>query len=375
MPDPGPASPALLEVDDITVRYGPRIAVDRVSLALRPGLIGALVGPSGCGKTTLLRAVAGFVEVSAGRIRLNGKRVSDPQGTVPPEQRRVGMVFQDLALFPHLDVTGNIGFGLRSDARAWRERRVAELLELMGLAEYRDTYPHQLSGGQQQRVAIARAMAPKPMLLLLDEPFSSLDPELREQLPRELRDIFRQDGMTALLVTHDQQEAFAMADEIGVMRDARLEQWDTAYNLYHKPATRFVAGFVGEGVRIPGTLLDERTVLTELGELCGTMPPGFRPGQVVEVLLRPDDVVHDDGSPLRAQVLDRTFRGAEFLYHLALESGSRLLCLAASHHNHAPGDAIGVRPELDHLVLFAQDTGASPRPPEAAVVDSTRLQR
>ena len=365
----------MLEVDDITVRYGARIAVDRVSLALRPGLIGALVGPSGCGKTTLLRAVAGFVEVSAGRIRLSGKRVSDPQGTVPPEQRRVGMVFQDLALFPHLDVTGNIGFGLRSDTRVWRERRVAELLELMGLAEYRDTYPHRLSGGQQQRVAIARAMAPKPMLLLLDEPFSSLDPELREQLPRELRDIFRQDGMTALLVTHDQQEAFAMADEIGVMRDARLEQWDTAYNLYHKPASRFVAGFVGEGVTIPGTLLDERTVLTELGELCGTMPPGFQPGQVVEVLLRPDDVVHDDDSPLRARVLDRTFRGAEFLYHLALKSGSRLLCLAASHHNHAPGDAIGIRPELDHLVLFPQDTGATPRPPEPAVVDSTRLQR
>ena len=355
----------MLEVDDITVRYGHRTAVERLSLGLRASRIGALVGPSGCGKTTLLRAVAGFIGVATGSIRINGKRVSNPQATVPPEQRRVGMVFQDLALFPHLDVAGNIAFGLRGDARAWRARRVDELLELMGLSEYRTTYPHQLSGGQQQRVAIARAMAPKPMLLLLDEPFSSLDPALREQLPRELRGIFRDDGITVLLVTHNQREAFAMADEIGVMRDGELEQWDTAYNLYHQPATRFVAGFVGEGVTIPGTVLDSRSVLTELGELHGDLPERCVAGQVVDVLLRPDDVVHDDASPQQARVMDRTFRGAEFLYTLALDSGRRILCLAASHHDHAVGAAIGVRPELDHLVLFPHEM-ASGRGPDAA---------
>lgn len=264
------------------------------------------------------------------------------------------MVLQDLALFPHLTVAQNIGFGLGQFDRAKRLRRVGELLEIIGLYDLAKNYPHELSGGQQQRVAIARAMAPRPQLLLLDEPFSSLDPELREQLPRELRHIFREEEVTVLLVTHDQKEAFAMTDEIGVMRAGRLEQWDTAYRLYHRPTTRFVADFIGEGVMLPGRVMDTNRVDMELGILSSKRPLEQAPNTLVDVLLRPDDVLHDDDSPLKARIVSRSFRGAHFLYTLALASGHHALCLAGSHHDHQPGELIGIRAEIDHLVVFPQ---------------------
>jgi iron(III) transport system ATP-binding protein len=349
----------MLEIDHLTVAYGDYPAVVDLSLQIEDGIIGCLVGPSGCGKTTLLRTVAGFEEPAAGSVTLGGQRVSLPGRVLPPEQRKVGMVFQDLALFPHLSVAENIGFGLKSRPRRDREHRVAALLELIGLTELGKVFPHELSGGQQQRVAIARALAPGPRLLLMDEPFSSLDPELRETLPRELREIFREDGVTALLVTHDQTEAFAMADQIGVMRAGRLEQWATAYRLYHEPATRFVADFIGEGVMLPGTVVDARSVETELGTLHGKVPAGCEPGSLVDILLRPDDVLHDDASPLKARVVERRFRGAQFLYTLALDSGRRVLCLAQSHHDHRTGEPIGIRTELDHMVVFPQTSGTT----------------
>ncbi|KAB7623933.1 ABC transporter ATP-binding protein [Alkalilimnicola sp. S0819] len=349
----------MLELQDLTVAYDQYPAVVDVSFRLPAGLIGCLLGPSGCGKTTLLRTVAGFQRPAAGEIRLAGKKVSDAACVVPPERRGVGMVFQDLALFPHLTVAENIAFGLSGQRGAERHRRVAELLELIGLHQLGGAYPHELSGGQQQRVAIARAMAPKPKLLLLDEPFSSLDPDLRAQLPRELRRIFREDGITALLVTHDQNEAFAMADQIGVMRDGALEQWDSAYRLYHEPATRFVADFVGEGVMLPGTVLDSRRVRTELGVMESDEALRPPPNTLVDILLRPDDLLHDDKSPLKARIVERSFRGGHFLYTVALASGRRVLCQADSHHDHKPDEAIGIRAELDHLVIFEQavDTG------------------
>lgn len=345
----------MLELESVTVRYGDQSAVLDLSLGLTRGQIGCLIGPSGCGKTTVLRAIAGFERPAAGRVRLGGRVVSTADKMVAPEQRRIGMVFQDLALFPHLDIARNIGFGLQRLSRRDRDRRVAELLELTGLEGTARAYPHELSGGQQQRVAVARAMAPRPMIMLLDEPFSSLDPELRESLPRELREIFRNDGITVLQVTHDQPEAFAMADEIGVLRDGRLEQWDTAYGLYHMPRTRFVADFIGEGVMLPGEVIDARLVDTELGQIRTRIPEDCAVGSAVDILLRPDDVQHDDRSSLTARVVDRTFRGAQFLYTLALNSGHRILCLAASHHDHPPGEDIGIRPELDHVVVFPRD--------------------
>jgi iron(III) transport system ATP-binding protein len=341
-----------LEVVDVTVAYAANVVVGHVSFELEEGSIGCLLGPSGCGKTTLLRAIAGFEPVTGGTIRLHGERVSDDGRNVPPERRRVGMLFQDLALFPHMTVFDNVAFGLDKLAPAARSARVAELLALVGLADQARRYPHQISGGQQQRIALARALAPRPEMLLLDEPFSTLDAELREQLASELRSILKAEGMTALLVTHDQFEAFAVADQIGLMHAGRIVQWDSAYNLYHRPATRFAANFIGLGVMLPGVVLDEHRVETELGVLTGRMPTGFTPGELIEILVRPDDVQHNDSSSLRARIERRQFRGAEFLYSLRLETGSRVLCFAPSHHDHQIGDQLGIEMQMEHFVMF-----------------------
>jgi iron(III) transport system ATP-binding protein len=347
--------PRQLEVRDVSVAYGDTTVVKEVTFLLERGVIGCFLGPSGCGKTTLLRAIAGFEPVSAGEIRLHGKPVSRPGRTVPPEQRRVGMVFQDFALFPHLSVEGNLGFGLRKLSHRDRKQRVEELLALVGMAHARRQYPHQLSGGQQQRIALARAMAPRPDILLLDEPFSSMDAELREQLAREVREVLKRDGITAILVTHDQLEAFAMADQIAVMSNGRIHQWGSGFTLYHEPADRFVADFIGQGVMLPARVTDDLRVETELGVLAGRTPHGLTRGRRAEILVRPDDVLHDDESPMKAEVVARAFRGAEYLYTLRLASGTRILCLVQSHHDHAPGEMIGIRPELEHLVAFPTD--------------------
>ncbi|MGH8706925.1 MAG: ABC transporter ATP-binding protein [Burkholderiales bacterium] len=336
-----------LEIRSLQHGYNGRRVVCGLDVALERGAIGCLLGPSGCGKTTVLRCIAGFEAIAGGEILLGGVRVSGPGVMLPPEARRIGMVFQDYALFPHLTVARNIAFGLHGAARAGREARVRELAGLTGLGDALGQYPHELSGGQQQRVALARALAPRPELLLLDEPFSNLDVDLRERLSLEVREIIKASGATAMLVTHDQNEAFAMADEIGVMRAGCVEQWDSAYNLYHRPANRFVADFVGQGVFLPARRLGARQVEIELGVIEGDIP-----SEAGEILLRPDDVVHDDAAPIKAEVLHKAFRGAEILYTLKLASGRRVLALVPSHHNHALGEKIGIRLDVDHVVAF-----------------------
>ena len=346
---------ALVEVSELVHSYGTAPVLQDLSFTLSAGAIGCFLGPSGCGKTTLLRCLAGFEELLAGEIRFNGRVMSTRRLTVAPENRRVGFVFQDYALFPHLSVEANVGFGLQRWERPLRRRRTAEMLELVGLDRLGHVPPNELSGGQQQRVALARALAPGPDLLLLDEPFSNLDVELRGRLSIEVRDIIKEIGATAILVTHDQYEAFALADRVGVIRSGSLEQWDGPYDLYHRPKTRFVADFVGQGVFLRARLLADGRVATELGELSvsvGGRPP---PNDQVDVLLRPDDIVHEDSSPLRAQVLARAFRGAEFLYTLRLSSGTVLLSLVPSHHDHAVGEHIGIRLAIDHVIAFAAD--------------------
>jgi iron(III) transport system ATP-binding protein len=339
----------LLEIQNLRHAYGDYEVVRGLTFSLPRGAIGCLLGPSGCGKTTVLRCIAGFEAVQEGEIRLSGRVVSKRDFALPPEKRRIGMVFQDYALFPHLRVADNIGFGLQGLPRPARDARLAELAELVGLASLLQKYPHELSGGQQQRVALARALAPRPELLLLDEPFSNLDVELRERLSLELREIIRASGATAILVTHDQHEAFAMADEIGILHEGRIQQWDSAYNLYHRPANRFVADFVGQGVFLPAQACSDHELEIELGVLRSeAMPVGRR----VEVLLRPDDVVHDDLAPTQAQVVHKAFRGAEILYTLRLASGRKVLALVPSHHNHALGEHIGIRLDVDHVVAF-----------------------
>jgi iron(III) transport system ATP-binding protein len=356
-----------LELGSVSVDYGSHRVVSDLSFRLARGAIGCLLGPSGCGKTTVLRAVAGFERVAAGEIRLSGEVVSAPSVHVAPERRRVGMVFQDHALFPHLDVAENVGFGLREVRAAERARRVGELLATVGLERLGRKYPHELSGGQQQRVALARALAPRPNLLLLDEPFSSLDVDLRERLSIEVRDVLKRFGTTAVVVTHDQREAFAMADEVGVMHDGRIAQWDRPYELYHRPASQFVADFVGEGVFLPGRVVGAREVETELGRLaaripddCGAGCASCRDGCAVSVLLRPDDVVHEEAASMRAEIAAKAFRGAEFIYTLRLPSGLRILSLVPSHHDHAVGEKIGIRLHVDHVVVFHAPRGEHP---------------
>jgi iron(III) transport system ATP-binding protein len=347
----------LLEVENLRHAYGDHEVVRGLNFSLPRGAIGCLLGPSGCGKTTVLRCIAGFESIQAGEIRLAGRIVSGAGVMVPPEKRRVGMVFQDYALFPHLTVAANIAFGLHAAPAEDRAARVGELGELVGLSAALDKYPHEISGGQQQRVALARALAPRPELLLLDEPFSNLDIDLRERLSLEVRDIIKASAATAVLVTHDQQEAFAMADEIGVLHEGRIQQWDSPYNLYHRPANRFVADFVGQGVFLPAKALSADQVEIELGVLKGGVLP--RNGEGLEVLLRPDDVVHDDAAPTRAEVLHKAFRGAEILYTLRLASGRKVLALVPSHHNHALGEKIGIRLDVDHVVAFRPESYSS----------------
>jgi iron(III) transport system ATP-binding protein len=357
-------TPPVLSLDHIAHHYGARATVDGLSLDLAAGSICCLLGPSGCGKTTALRCIAGFERVSAGEIRIDGERVSGHGRHVPPERRRIGMVFQDYALFPHLDVERNVGFGL---VGADGDRgRVKQLLDTVGLSAAAQRYPHELSGGQQQRVALARALAPRPRLMLLDEPFSNLDIELREQLAAEVRAILKESGTTAVFVTHDQHEAFAIADEIAVMADGRIQQRDSAYNLYHRPGNRFVADFIGQGVFVDGTVVDPHRLRIEIGEVSRAEAIHFAhdaspvsAGSRVDLLLRPDDVVHDDASPVRAKVLHKAFRGAEILYTLELPSGARVLSMVPSHHNHAIHEAIGIRLELDHMIAFPKETAQS----------------
>ncbi|MEK7346711.1 MAG: ABC transporter ATP-binding protein [Pseudomonadota bacterium] len=349
-----------LELRQLDVQYpgNPTPAVRGVNLGLRAGDIGVLIGPSGCGKTTLLRAVAGLEPVSRGQILLSQRVVSDAGHTEPAESRRIGMVFQDYALFPHMDVGRNVGFGLAHLSKAARQQRVSEVLELVGLAGSDKRFPHELSGGQQQRVALARALAPQPDLLLLDEPFSNLDIDLRERLAHEVRNILKAAKATALLVTHDQLEAFAIGDVIGVMNEGQLHQWDDAYSLYHRPATRFVADFIGHGVFTPATLREvdgQVMVDTPVGTLNDVaecpLPCAFKDGQC-DVLLRADDIVHDDGAPVKAEIIRKAFRGSEFLYTLRLASGDMLMAHVPSHHDHKLGEWIGIRAEVDHVVTF-----------------------
>ena len=366
-----------LELNGVVQRYGKTTVVDGVDLRLEAGQIACLLGPSGCGKTTLLRCIAGFEEIAGGEISLHGAIVSRPGQRVAPEKRRIGMVFQDYALFPHLTIEQNVAFGLGRNPQGNAVLRVRELLATVGLSGQGKKYPHELSGGQQQRVALARALAPRPELILLDEPFSNLDVGLRERLSVEVREILKREGSTAVMVTHDQNEAFAMADHIGIMYEGRIQQWDVPYNLYHRPANRFVADFIGQGVLVPGVVGLNNSVRMELGSLTSDTPVECNEtcarcdhGCQVDILLRPDDIIHDDRSSLQAEVLHKAFRGADILYTLRLASGTEVLSLVPSHHNHALGEKIGIRLESDHVIAFKRGNDCDD--PECEINGSAR---
>ncbi len=349
-------APPLMSIQSASFAYpGGKAICQNLDFTIENGDIACLLGPSGCGKTTILRLVAGFENPTSGRIVVAGEVLADNGIFVAPEARGIGYVFQDFALFPHLTVSENVTFGLRTLDKTAQQKRADEMLELVGLTAMAKRYPHELSGGQRQRVALARALVPKPKLLLMDEPFASLDVGLRETLGLEVRALLKKLHTTALFVTHDQLEAFSIADQIGVMNNGVIEQMDSAYNLYHRPRTRFVADFVGQGVLIhgrgnPGGLID-----TELGLM---HPTNLAVDEVIrdrtyDVLLRPDDILHDDASPATAEVKHKAFRGADILYTLKLDSGTEVLSLVPSHHNHELGQKIGISLEIDHVVAFA----------------------
>ena len=359
-----PAS-SILELRSVSCAYDPhRPAIRDISFSAREGEILCLLGPSGCGKTTILRAIAGFEPVRFGEIFLSGRRVSSPSEMIPTEERRVGMVFQEYALFPHLRVADNIAFGLHHLSRAERTRQVQEMLQLTGLEGLERRYPHELSGGQQQRVALSRALVRNPVVLLLDEPFSNLDPDMASRMRQELHALLRRMKTTTILVTHDHDEAFAMADRIAVLNHGVLEQMDSPELLYHIPSTPFVADFVGQADFIPGTV-SQGMVHTELGEFPDTLD--CKDGTAVVVMIRPDDIHLVPTEGARSRVLSRQFHGSENLYTVSLPSGQIVHSSESSTSVYQEGTAVELRVSATHTVLFKGD--AVPDRPSPAVPD------
>ncbi len=344
----------LLQVNVVEIRYKNTVVTSDLSFHVNEGEIVSLLGPSGCGKTSILRAIAGFEPVREGEIFLGDQLMSYPGYVVPPEKRRLGMVFQDYSLFPHMTIQRNICFGLRGLSNRAQIRVTDEMLTMVGLPGYNKRYPHELSGGQQQRVALARALAVKPRLLLMDEPFSSLDVELRARLSFEVREILKDQKITAILVTHNQLEAFAMCDMVGVMNHGRILQWDTPFNLYHEPADRFVATFIGQGVFLQGNVLTPDSVDTEAGVIQGDSPLEWPVGTSVDVLVRPDDVVPDEHGPLHGKIVNKVFKGEDVMYTLQLPNGASVMSVFPSHEQYDIGAMINVRIAADHVVAFAR---------------------
>ncbi|MBF0125928.1 MAG: ABC transporter ATP-binding protein [Magnetococcales bacterium] len=351
-----PGVSPLLTLQAIACGYKGHQVVRNLSFDVLKGEMISLLGSSGCGKTTALRAIAGFTPLQAGTITLGGQVISRAGFTLPPEKRRVGMVFQDYALFPHLTVEANVAYGLQGRAREEKRAITRDMLHLVGLAGLKGRYPHELSGGQQQRTALARALAPHPELILLDEPFSNLDVDLRERLSMEVRQILESQGMTGILVTHDQHEAFAWGDKVGVLQAGGLCQWGTPYEIYHQPKDCFVAGFIGQGTFLSGVYVPPDGIMTGAGLLVGCQTWAGQEGDRVQVLIRPDDVVPDDASPITARVVRRAFKGAEILYTLQLDSGCQIQSLFPSHRNHQVGESLRIRVAMEHLVAFPEST-------------------
>lgn len=341
----GTPSATPVECHGLTKRFGDVVAVDAVDLQVHDGELLALLGPSGCGKTTTLRLVAGFERPDAGTVVLDGHEVAGPERFVPPERRRVGVVFQDYALFPHLSVARNVGYGVRD--RAGRAARIGEMLELVGLVDMADRYPHELSGGQQQRVALARALAPDPSLVLLDEPFSNLDASMRVQVRDEVRAILARAGATAVVVTHDQEEALSLADRVAVMCSGRVLQVDAPAVLYADPVDRFVATFVGSADIVHGDA-DGATVVTALGALPlgGAAPRGS-----LDVVVRPERVrLRLDGAG-EGLVRSITYFGHDQLVAVSLPDGTEVHSRMGPGRSFEPGDRVGVSVTGDVLAF------------------------
>ncbi len=315
--------------------------------------IGCILGPSGCGKTSLLRAIAGFESISSGSILKDGVCITNSVENTSVANRNMGMVFQDYALFPNMDVKSNIAFGLKNATELEKDNRVNYLLDLVNLLDCKHKYPHELSGGEQQRVALVRALAPSPDIILMDEPFSNIDQDIKEELLSDVRTLLKELAITSIIVTHDQNEAFNLADKVVIMNDGTIQQVGIPYDIYHKPVNKFVANFIGLGTFLPLKKNNKGDFEIPLGPLDNDRIKNelFKTNNL-EMLIRPDDIIHNDSSMKKARILEKQFRGAEFLYKLLYNNEHQILCYAPSHHDHEIGESIGIELDIEHYVIF-----------------------
>ena len=340
-----------LNLQSVKISLDSKVILDDVNLKIDTGEIVSLMGSSASGKTSLIRSIAGFHNISSGVIQIDGQIVDDSIRRSDVAMRNVGVIFQDLALFPHLTVRENICFGLNNIDSAQQQNRAKKLEDLLSIENITDRYPNQISGGQQQRVAIARAIAPKPNLLLLDEPFSALDYELKDNLMNDIMKLIKSENITAILITHSAEEAFKMSDKIAFISNNTITQFANPYDIYHRPVSKEIANFFGISSYIEAKITDSSHINCILGDFVG-MVDQYNKDDKVDLLIRPDDIIHDDDSLFSAKVTEKTFRGSDFLYELELKDGQKIFCFAPSHHNHQVNEVIGIKLDLDHLVIF-----------------------
>ncbi len=338
-----------LSINHLSCKYDQQVILESLSLKVEQGEIVCLLGASGCGKTTLLKAIAGLLPLSSGSISLRQQTLDDGRDWLPPEQRNIGMIFQDYALFPHLTVAENIAFGLTKLSSAERDAKVQEMLNLVHLQDFAKRYPHQLSGGQQQRVAIARSLAYKPDLLLLDEPFSNIDTQVRHELIGEIRRLFKQQGVTAIFVTHSREEAFAFADRMAVMNHGVIEQYGTASELYYHPSSKFVADFLGGGSYLPAKRVSEHEYQTDLGTIAAKAQQPIDLNQSCELLLRPQHLQLQAVEDSAIRVMEQQFMGDHCRYVIHA-CGSELL--ASSNQPLTVGQAVEVTLQPQGVLAF-----------------------
>jgi len=343
-----------LIISDLSLEYeGKNKILSNINFDIEESEIGCILGPSGCGKTSLLRVIAGFENIISGTVLKDGVCISNSLENTPGQNRQMGMVFQDYALFPNMDIKSNIAFGIKNQKNNDKDKRVNYLLDLVNLKQQKNKFPHELSGGEQQRVALIRALAPSPEILLLDEPFSNIDADIKEELVSDVRDLLKELSITSIVVTHDQYEAFNIADKVAIMNCGKIEQIGTPYNIYHKPVNKFVADFIGLGVFLPINKKSNGKLETPLGILDkDRIKHDISKIENLEMLIRPDDIIHNDASKLEAVVIEKQFRGAEFLYKLLYNDKYPLLCFAPSHHDHKIGESIGIDVDIEHYVIF-----------------------
>ena len=340
-----------LEIENISLNLDNDRILDNLSLTVKEEEIISIIGPSASGKSSLLRVIAGFENISSGKVKLNGQTVDDTSTIIEPQERNIGIIFQDLALFPHLSCAENITFGISELSSKEKTERLDRLEKVLDIIEISKKYPHEISGGQQQRVAIARALAPQPEILLLDEPFSALDENLKEKLLADVKILLKEEKITTIVITHNIKEAFQISDKIAFLSNKKIIQFDSAYNIYHKPLTKEIANFCGIGSFINGEIIDKNHVETSLGKHFGDTT-SYEIGSSIDILIRPDDIIHDDDSTKSARVIEKNFHGSDFLYKLKLNSGENIFCYTPSHHDHALNEVIGIKSEMDHLILF-----------------------